>query len=283
MCIRDSLFFATLNQQMNAKGKSPRQFADDTSFVENRKQYGIKNLYRYRESFRDPNKALLLFEDVPFLNGGLFTCLDPDDETGKVRYADGFSRNPKKQPSVPNYLFFSAPQTVDLSAEYGETKKKGASVRGLLRILRSYKFTIAENTPVEQEIALDPELLGKVFENLLASYNPETGTTARKQTGSYYTPRTIVDYMVDESLKAYLAQVMQDKLPDVHSADTKTGLDMLFAYSERKHRFSEAEIDVLIAAIDECNILDPACGSGAFPMGILHKLCLLYTSDAADE
>ena len=55
------------------------------------------------------------------------------------------------------------------------------SVRGLLHILHGYKFTIAESTPVEQEIALDPELLGNVFENLLASYNPETGTNARRQ------------------------------------------------------------------------------------------------------
>lgn len=79
-------------------------------------------------------------------------------------------------------------------------------MQGLIHLLERYKFTITENTPIDEEIALDPELLGKVFENLLASYNPETGTTARKQTGSFYTPREIVNYMVDESLKAYLQQ-----------------------------------------------------------------------------
>ena len=64
-----------------------------------------------------------------------------------------------------------------------------------------------ENTPVEQEVALDPELLGKVFENLLAAYNPETRETVRKRTGSYYTPRTdVVDYMVEEALVATLAE-----------------------------------------------------------------------------
>ena len=52
---------------------------------------------------------------------------------------------------------------------------------------------------------MDPELLGKVFENLLAAYNPETGATVRKQTGAYYTPRAIVDYMVEEALVATLA------------------------------------------------------------------------------
>lgn len=273
--ILQNLFFATLNQQMNAKGKTPRQFAENESFVENRSQYGIKNLYRYKSAFRDPANALTLFEDIPYLNGGLFACLDPEDDKGVVRYADGFSRNPKKQPIVPNYLFFSERQTIDLSADYGESKKKKASVRGLINILRNYKFTIAENTPVEQEIALDPELLGKVFENLLASYNPETGATARKQTGSFYTPRTIVDYMVDESLKAYLAHSMQERLPGTTASDAIAGLDILFAYTEREHAFSEREIDALIDAIDACNILDPACGSGAFPMGILHKLVFI--------
>ena len=76
--------------------------------------------------------------------------------------------------------------------------------------MNAYKFTITENTPIEEDVALDPELLGKVFENLLASYNPETKTTARKQTGSFYTPREIVNYMVDESLIAYLKNKVQD-------------------------------------------------------------------------
>ena len=77
-------------------------------------------------------------------------------------------------------------------------------MRGIIEILSHYKFTVEENTPLEQEIALDPELLGKVFENLLASYNEDTSTTARKATGSFYTPREIVNYMVDETLIAYL-------------------------------------------------------------------------------
>ena len=148
-------------------------------------------------------------------------------------------------------------------------------MRGLLHILHGYKFTIAESTPVEQEIALDPELLGTVFENLLASYNPETGTNARRQTGSFYTPRPIVDYMVDEALKAYLADALVKALPTTMAADAKAGLAMLFAYTEKEHAFSEAEIDALITAINACNILDPACGSGAYPMGILHKLVFI--------
>ena len=222
--------------------------------------------------FREPDQALSLFENIPFLNGGLFACLDTEDDNGKVRYADGFSRNPKKQPVVPNRLFFAESHLVDLSEDFGDAKKKKASVRGLLHILHGYKFTIAESTPVEQEIALDPELLGNVFENLLASYNPETGQSARRQTGSFYTPRPIVDHMVDEALKAHLADALCQRLPYTSQADAQAGLDILFAYTEKEHAFTEAESDALIAAIHACNILDPACGSGAYPMGILHKL-----------
>lgn len=272
--ILQNLFFATLNQPMNAGDATHRQFATEGSFQDNRNQYGVKNLYRYADLFQNPEQALALFADIPFLNGGLFACLDVEDDAGKVQYADGFSRNPKKQPQVPNRLFFADSHTVDLSGKenFGDSKKKKAKVRGLLHILNSYKFTIAENTPVEQEIALDPELLGNVFENLLASYNPETGESARRQTGSFYTPRPIVDYMVNEALKAYLADALCQRLPGTDRVHAQTQLDILFAYTEQNHRFSDTESDALIAAIDACNILDPACGSGAYPMGILHKL-----------
>ena len=272
--ILQNLFFATLNQPMNAGGDVNRQFAADGNFQENRTQHGVKTLYRYAKAFRQPDQALALFEDIPFLNGGLFACLDVEDESGKVQYADGFSRNPKKQPRVPNCLFFAGPHVVDLSGkdDFGDAKKKKSKVRGLLHILNGYKFTITESTPVEQEIALDPELLGHVFENLLASYNPETGESARHQTGSFYTPRPIVDHMVDETLKAYLVDALCQRLPQTSKADTQAGLDILFAYTEKTHAFTGSECNALITAIDACNILDPACGSGAYPMGILHKL-----------
>ena len=271
--ILQNLFFATLNQPMNVGGESVRQFAADGAFHDNKNQYGVKTLYRYQKYFRQANEALGLFANIPFLNGGLFACLDAEDDNGKVRYADGFSRNPNKQPSVPNRLFFAMPQQVDLSEDYGDAKKKKSGVRGLLHILNSYKFTIAESTPVEQEIALDPELLGNVFENLLASYNPETGTNARRQTGSFYTPRAIVDYMADQTLQAYLANALLKAMPA--AVDIKARLAVLFAYTHQEHAFSDAEIDALIGAINACNILDPACGSGAYPMGILHKLVFI--------
>ena len=273
--ILQNLFFATLNQRMG-KGKNGRlyrAFARDEGFLKNRNTYAVDNLYRYEEHFRVPETALDLFADVPFLNGGLFECLDRTEEgTDNKLYLDGFSRNMKKRSTIPNRLFFAEEQTVDLSGSdaYGEPKKKKEKVRGLFRILHSYKFTIVENNPIDQEIALDPELLGKVFENLLASYNEETKTTARKQTGSFYTPRPIVEYMVDESLKAHLSGALTKG--GMKEPDARAGLDILFAYTEKEHPFKGCEADTLLEAIHTCKILDPACGSGAFPMGMLQKL-----------
>lgn len=282
--ILQNLFFGTLNQKMGERG-----FAKEGSFPENKNEYGVKNLFRYADKFSIKEKEVIeLFKDIPFLNGGLFDCLDKPNDEGKVVYVDGFSRNPKKQADVPDFLFFSDELEVDLNEIFG-TKNKKYTAKGLINLLDSYKFTVAENTPIEEEIALDPELLGKVFENLLASYNPETQTTARKQTGSFYTPREIVNYMVDESLIAYLSQSVianrseTEVKQSANSGKIATGsanprndveerLRDLISYSENPSPFNEKETQVLIEAIDNCKILDPACGSGAFPMGILHKL-----------
>lgn len=273
--ILQNLFFATLNQRMNARGEQYRVFAKDEGFLKNRNTYGVDNLYRYESLFKDPGAALKEFEDIPFLNGGLFECLDRTDDKGKKIYVDGFSRNSKKRANIPNQFFFDEGE-VNIGAVTGEKRRGKEKARGLIQILSNYKFTIVENTPIDQEIALDPELLGKVFENLLASYNEETKTTARKQTGSFYTPRPIVDYMVDESLKAHLATVL-GREHGMAEEDSRTGLDILFAYTEKQHPFEEDEVDTLIRTIDSCKILDPACGSGAFPMGVLHKLVYILT------
>ena len=275
--ILQNLFFATLNQRMgkDGNGKPYRVFALDEGFLKNRATYDVNNLYRYESHFRDPSTALSLFDDIPFLNGGLFECLDRTEEgTDKKRYLDGFSRNPKKRPTIPNRLFFGGEHEENLSGAYGDPKRKKEKVSGLINILNRYKFTIVENTPIDQEIALDPELLGKVFENLLASYNEETKTTARKQTGSFYTPRPIVDYMVDESLKAHFTRALVEKA-GMEESEARAGLDLLFAYTEKEHAFTPSEVAALIAAIDALKILDPACGSGAFPMGVLHKLVFI--------
>ncbi len=274
--ILQNLFFATLNTEMNKDKPGSRKFRGKNKGDGRDQHYMIHNVFRYEEYFTSPQDTLKkFFENVPFLNGGLFECLDKLNQSGKdkVIRIDGFSDHPKNDLEVPDHLFFSGEQTVDLNEIY-RTKNKTYKVRGLIDILDSYKFTVDENTPIEEEIALDPELLGKVFENLLASYNPETQTTARKQTGSFYTPREIVNYMVDESIIAYLSTRLIAKIPALGKSGK--GLDErlrhLVAYNDQAHEFTTAEVDILIAAINTLKALDPACGSGAFPMGMLHKL-----------
>jgi len=270
--ILQNLFFATLNCPINSDSvdKRNRRFRLNNFYGQDR---GNDWLYKYENHFKDSEAFLKLMNNcVPFLNGGLFECLD--DKT-KNLYIDGFSDNMTKgeQLIVPDYLFFGIEEHVDLSAEYGinNSSTQKAAVKGLINILRSYKFTITENTPIEEDVALDPELLGKVFENLLASYNPETKTTARKQTGSFYTPREIVSYMVDESLIAYLkTNVKEWNLEEVELDEQLHQLisyDTFNPFDERENLTKE-----IIHALDKCKILDPACGSGAFPMGALQKM-----------
>jgi len=263
--ILQNLFFATLNTEMDKRG-----------WAREEQNFMAHSLYRHKDCFHKPGEALELFKNIPFLNGGLFECLDKDlGEKASPRYLriDGFSRRSDSQPTVPDFLFFGGEREVDLSADYGAAKFKRATVRGLIRTLKRYNFTIMENTPLDQEVALDPELSGKVFENLLAAYNPETGATARKQTGSFYTPREIVGYMVDEALIAYLKAKLETA--QASAEDIEPRLRHLFAYNDEPHGFTAVEVDALIAAIDGLKALDPAVGSGAFPMDILHKLVFI--------
>ncbi len=297
--ILQNLFFATLNTDQK---ETPRRWRGKNKGNGQDSHYLIPNVYRYKDEFNTPDEAFTLFQDIPFLNGGLFECLDKEvkDEDlknmpelanlvveegrGRILRIDGFSERKENPLYFPNKLFFLNERTEDLNDIYG-TKNKAYKVRGLINILERYKFTVDENTPVEEEIALDPELLGKVFESLLASYNPETQTTARKQTGSFYTPREIVNYMVDESLIAYLSSKLpsppagegEGKGDGRHSREggnpeAEQKIRHLISYTDEPHKFIPAEVDALINAIDNVKILDPACGSGAFPMGMLHKL-----------
>jgi adenine-specific DNA-methyltransferase len=246
--ILQNLFFATLNTEI-----SKRKFRDINNFQGKNKDYGNQDVYRY-ERFIKSNKIdewKELFSFIPFVNGGLFENLDIINKNKFISTLriDGFSDRKDNKLIVPDDIFFGKD--------------------GLITILNSYKFTIAENTPIEEDVALDPELLGKVFENLLASYNPETNTTKRHDTGSYYTPREIVDYMVDSSLINHFKQILDDSFEDKKELDKK--LHLLLSY-EDKQPFEDDIVNKLILAIDTLKILDPAVGSGAYPMGILHKM-----------
>ena len=253
--ILQNLFFGTLNRAIKDEEGNTRRFATAS-------KRDIKTLYRYAELFSISEQDVIqLFAEVPFLNGGLFECLDKTRYTDGVEQCynyDGFSRNDckfadgryKHRATVPNILFF-------------EPEK------GLISILSRYNFTIEENSPEEQQVALDPELLGKVFENLLGAYNPETKETARNQSGSFYTPREIVNYMVDESLVAYLGD--------------NDFVRSLFRYDFKYDKAKEADYKTISDRLKAIKVLDPACGSGAFPMGLLNRMIDILERITPDE
>ena len=272
--ILQNLFFAMLNSPITPEGKdtiSERRFsnADYTD-------HGNHKLMRYEKHFKDAERFLKIANaTVPFLNGGLFDCLDRENED---YYVDGFSdrEKVKKALFVPDYLFFIEDHMVDLSLWYNDKKKSRVMVNGIINILKRYNFTIEENTPFDQDVSLDPELLGKVFENLLASYNPETQTTARKQTGSFYTPREIVQYMVDESLVAHLKRTVGDELEPEYRK--------LISYVDDDIQLTNEQKIQVMESIYHCKVLDPACGSGAFPVGMLQQMVhILSQLDPTNE
>lgn len=269
--ILQNLFFAMLNRPImdeESGNDENRRFVTDNRYQGKSQDYNINNLLRYKSEFAPGGAELLLNianSKVPFLNGGLFECLDDKDSE---LYYDGFSERKAslEQLSFPDYFFFGdeVGSDVDLSAWFDDKKKKHTKVRGIIDILNSYHFTVEENTPLDQEVSLDPELLGKSFENLLAAYNPETKATARKMTGSFYTPRPIVQYMVDQSLIEHLCRECGE--------ENRERYTNLFSYSTDTTDFSDEESNAIIKALHSCKILDPACGSGAFPMGILQQM-----------
>jgi len=253
--ILQNLFFGTLNRAIKDDDGNTRKFATS-------KNRDVKTLYRYAELFTISEQDVInLFSEVPFLNGGLFECLDKTryiDGVEQCYNFDGFSRNDgrfadgrfKHRAVVPNNLFF-------------EPEK------GLISILSRYNFTIEENSPEEQQVALDPELLGKVFENLLGAYNPETKETARNQSGSFYTPREIVNYMVDESLIAYLGD----------NAFVRSLFRTDFSFDKTK----SDDYQKIAEKLKAVKVLDPACGSGAFPMGLLNRMIDILERISPDE
>ena len=257
--ILQNLFFATLNTPIDTRAFSTRR----------RRHHRDASKYRYADVLNNPDAFVAELQQVPFVNGGLFDCLDTFEGTraGGARI-DCFTddAHARQHLHVPAKLFFD-------------------EAAGLFPLFSHYKFTVEENTPVEQEVALDPELLGKVFENLLAAHNPETGTTARKQTGSYYTPRDIVDYMVDEALVAVFKQKCAPTDGDATLWDERLRylLDYAQEFDDANEWFDADETESLVRAISALTLLDPAVGSGAFPMGMLHKLTLVLRRLDADN
>jgi adenine-specific DNA-methyltransferase len=174
---------------------------------------------------------------LPFLNGGLFEPLNGYSwETTNITLPDEFFSN-------------------TTSTEEGDIGN------GVLDVFDRYNFTVNESEPLEMEVAVDPEMLGKVFENLI----PEN---IRKGKGAYYTPRSIVHYMCQESLINYLdtelSHTVEKETIEAFIRDESGQMDL--TEELKKHA---QQIDELLANIKVC---DPAVGSGAFPLGLLNEI-----------
>ncbi len=152
---------------------------------------------------------------VPYLNGGLFE-------------EDELDRDPNIQ--VPDEAL--APAIHDL--------------------FYRYNFTVTESTPLDIEVAVDPEMLGKIFEELV---------TGRHETGSYYTPKPVVAFMGQEALKGYL-----------ETACTGESQKAIAAFVEEREAASLKNPERVLEALRTVKICDPACGSGAYLLGMLHEL-----------
>ncbi len=218
------------------------------------REFGSTSQYRYGEYFTETGREEVqkLFAKTPFLNISFLECPDIDVPDEQIEPTNGFSLPCRA--FVPNILFFNE-----------DTEQPG-----LIPLLKQYRFTAKESTSDDAAAMLDPELLGNIFENILASHNPETRETARQMTGSFYTPREIVRYMTETSLSEYL----KTKFPAINGS-----LIDRFIHDAEYPVELDANREALRKALLEVRILDPACGSGAFPIGamqcildLLHKL-----------
>ncbi len=174
------------------------------------------NTMSEQESVHSMEELKAIRGTVPFLNGGLFDLEDAFDKHDAVE--------------IPNSSF----------AE-------------IFDLFERYNFTVAESTPLDVEVAVDPEMLGKVFEELV---------TGRHESGSYYTPRAIVSFMCREALKHYLRKVQDDE----------TALAQFIDEGDTSGLKNPAAI---LKALEEVTVCDPACGSGAYLLGMMHELIRL--------
>lgn len=276
--ILQNLFFATLNNEIDKRGFVKPDFQGRSH------SRGVKTLYRDDKKsswFKiSPDEFIALFHRVPYMNCGLFECLDKYEKTdiGQEQdlLLDGFSSKGaidkktghfKYRAFIPNHLFFAPEHRETVTVLDDNTiRQETITVQGLITLFEEYNFTVEENTPVDVQVSLDPELLGRVFENLLAAYNPETGASARNSTGSFYTPREIVEYMVNESLIEYL----KAHVPEGEALESQ--FRKLVSYLDNETELTDEQKDACLKALYDCKILDPACGSGAFPMGMLQQM-----------
>lgn len=211
---------------------------------------------------RDDNWFSLLDCKIPFLNGGLFE-----------RYKD--------------YNWIDTDIIFDNSLFSNSQKTKSGDIgTGILDVFDRYNFTVKEDEPLEKEVAVDPEMLGKVFEELLEVQD-------RKSKGAFYTPREIVHYMCQESLINYLCTELditeeinttglskQDITDFIHHSDKLSQIENLATEKEgnnTKYKYIlsgaiKVNAKTIDKALENIKICDPAIGSGAFPVGMMNEI-----------
>lgn len=256
--ILQNIFFQALNRPMSQRRKSGPAATNDRTVTDPE----LKKLAYLGKNNLPDDFNYDLFDRIPYLNGGLFDALPEDNASDTIE--DGALR-------IPDKLFYAT--RADGFTVAAGTGRRAATrpVEGLNRIFDRYSFTVAENTPLEEDVALDPELLGLVFENLLAEIDPDdeaAAETARKASGSYYTPRRIVDYMVNEALHLHLKT--QFEKSGASAADIQLLGRLCYELPDDENFTAIA--DRVVDVIESTRVLDPACGSGAFPMGMLHRM-----------
>jgi hypothetical protein len=191
---------------------------------------------------RDKNAALIQDDFTPYLNGGLF-AQKPDDWVGeRLDFPDSYF--------VRLYQHFS-----------------------------NFNFTTDESTPEYEQVAIDPEMLGRVFESLLATQLDATGEQARKAKGAFYTPREIVAYMCRESLRDFLTYSEDSDgkyIESVNSVLDKTDQQWTNDSSNSMRDIPAPVRRKILGKLRDLKTIDPACGSGAFPLGMLQTLTKVH-------
>ena len=183
---------------------------------------GLNN-YKSEDVTSEP-EAHRLIGSVPFLNGGLFDMTDRDALTDIV---------------VPDNCISEI----------------------FTKLFDRFNFTVLESSPFDVEVAVDPEMLGKVFEELV---------TGRHDSGAYYTPRPVVSFMCREALKGY-----------VEGQDTGVTPEAIARFVDERDTSgisSVASARKVAEALDEVTVVDPACGSGAYLLGMMQELVDLQTA-----
>lgn len=212
---------------------------DQNNYYKNKLEFLFFNVLNTPITDRNEFQSHLIDSSTPYLNGGLFAARQDDWQTDENL-------------TFPSNFF-----------------------QRIFEHFSNFNFTTDESTPEYEQIAIDPEMLGRVFESLLASQVDVTGDLARKARGTFYTPREVVAYMCTESIRKFLENL------DPNDARIKIAVSKLLDTSDQEwaiagtNSIRDIPIDLrqrFSDALKNLRAIDPACGSGAFPLGLLQLL-----------